>query len=153
MVTKKPLDQQTGSISISIPIFNGGINKGKLLLTKRNLVVEELKLEAQITDFEQKLANTVLESIRNQSIITNSLLSKELAQKTYKIKKQQYQLGKITLQELNLTYMEMLHAEENYIESISNFWINFYEIQSLTLHDLILNKPLQADFERLMELL
>ncbi|TKG94396.1 TolC family protein [Puteibacter caeruleilacunae] len=150
---KSPLDQQSGSVSISIPLFKGGVNKGKLLLIQRNLEMEALKLEARVMDFEQQLSNKVLESIRDQNIFTNALQSRKLAQETYQMKQQQYQLGRMTLQELNLTHIEMLQAEENYLESVSNFWSNYYELQSLTLHDLIHDQPLQVDFEPLMKLL
>lgn len=47
----------------------------------------------------------------------------------------------------------MLSAEETYIDSIISFWINLYELQQITIHDLIRNQPLDTDFEALIKIL
>lgn len=150
---ENPLSQQTGSVSISIPTFNWGINKGNLLLARKNLEMAELELETKIADFEQNIVKKVVENKINQIIVKSTRNAKELARKVYSVKLQQYQIGKVTLQELNQSQLELLNAKEKHIESITNFWTSFYELQKLTLYDLRKNKPLTTDFEKLMNFL
>lgn len=148
----KPLNQQTGSLSLSFPLLNWGENKDNLLLARIDMEMAELKIENKITDFEQELLRKTTEYNLTMEMIKNTGRAKELATETYHTKIQQYKMGQVTLQELNQAQVELLRARENHIESITRFWLNYYELQKITLHDLITAQPLDADFDRLINI-
>ena len=61
-------------------------------------------------------------------------------------------MGKATQNEINQAFANLLHARENQIELASRIWLNFYELQKLTMHDLTSGAPLTADFDILTNL-
>jgi outer membrane protein TolC len=148
----KPLNQETGSVSFSLPILNWGENKDKLLLAKIDKEMSELQIQTRIADFEQNILKKVAEYNINKEMIKQTAKSKELTLKTYNTKMQQYTLGQITLQELNQTQVEVLRTKENHLESITRFWINYYELQKITLHDIKTDQALTTDFDRLISM-
>lgn len=89
---RKPLQQDLVSISVSIPLIDWGVRKGKYNMAKNNLNVvkiaarqEELKLEEEVTmtvsDFniQQRLIMSAEEALIWQSWLTNRLASVSLS--------------------------------------------------------------------------
>lgn len=144
-----PLSQQTGSVTISIPVFNWGESNDKIKLARLINQVSELKMTTKTEVFEQNIQKKVLEYNLNSKLVANSKGAKDLAFKTYNLKIQQYKLGQVKLEELNHSLAILLQSKTNYIESILQFWAGYYDIQKLVLHDLKTHAPLTADFEKL----
>lgn len=149
----KPQRQQSASVSLTIPTFDWGINKKTILLAKREMELSFEKIKAKVTEFEQDLYRKTVDMEIVRDVVDKSSKARKLSIESYKIKIQQYSIGKITLQELNNSLVDMLSAEETYIDSIISFWINLYELQQITIHDLIRNQPLDTDFEALIKIL
>jgi hypothetical protein len=146
------LHQQTGSVTLSIPVFNWGENRDILLLARQNSEMSGLKIQTKIEVFEQNIVRKAVENNLNREMIENASIAKGLALKVYNTKIQQYKIGEITLQELNQTQLDLLHAKEDHLESITEFWINYYELQQITLHDLKTNRPLTSNFDQLIDM-
>ncbi|MFV0267225.1 MAG: TolC family protein, partial [Draconibacterium sp.] len=149
---EKPQNQQAASLSLSIPIFNWGINKGELMLARRNADLAILKIETQISDYEQDILKKIIENKINFDIVQRANEAKVLVSRTYEIRFKQYEIGELTLQELNQYYLDLLNAHKNYIDGLTKFWLSYYEIQKLTLCDLKYNRPLTTEYESLIGL-
>jgi len=149
---EKPQNQQSASVSISIPAFNWGINRGELMLARKNTELAMLRIETQITDYEQDILKKTIENKIDFEITTGAKKAKKLASNTYEVKLKQYEIGEITLQELNQYYFDLLNAHKNYMDALTDFWLNYYEIQKLTLCDLKSGRPLTTDYESLVNL-
>lgn len=152
-VFQKPLNQETGSFSFSIPILDWGSGRGNLIIALQNKKDTELKNEERIAGFEQKLILLSMDFNLQSEIIKNSLEAKDLAIKSYEIKIEQFALGKVNLLELNNAHLKMYNANKNYIESIHRYWVAYYELQQLTLHNLVSGEELSADFEEITNVL
>ena len=149
---EKPQQQQGVSLSLTIPGFSWGINKGELILARKKAELDKLRIESQIIDYEQDILNKVVENKIDLEIVLRANEAKTLALKTYEIKLKQYEIGELTLQELNQYHLDLLNAHKSYIDGLTKFWINYYEIQKLTLCDLKNNRPLTTEYESLIGL-
>ena len=149
---EKPQNQQSASVSISIPAFNWGINRGELMLARKNTELAMLRIETQITDYEQDILKKTIENKIDFEIERGTKKARKLASNTYEVKLKQYEIGEITLQELNQYYFDLLNAHKNYMDALTDFWLNYYEIQKLTLCDLKSGQPLTVEYESLVDL-
>ena len=138
---------QNGSVSLAIPVVDWGKNRDNRMLANLEIETSELKIQTKIKDFEQILQNSLLENDRIAAIIENSKLALDLAYRVYNTKLEQFKIGQITLQELNQSQAELLNAKGARIDSISRFWANYFQLQSIVLHDLITMQPFTIDYE------
>jgi len=148
----KPMNQQTGLVSFSLPVLNWGENRDKLILTKLENETAVKRIEIRITNFEQHILRAVFDAGTLLKQLQNTTRARDLAHENYEIKNKQYLMGKATLNEINQAFANLLHARENQIELASRIWLNFYELQKLTMHDLTSGVPLTADFDTLTNL-
>lgn len=147
-----PIKQQTGSLSLSIPLFNWGEKRDKLLVTEKNMEMSELKMDSRVQDFERAIQNKFLEFNLNKNLIQNLVNAVDLAFNIYNTKVKLYTIGRINLQELNQAKVELYDTKEIYLESIAQLWSNYYELQEMLLYDLKTNQPLTIDFENLINI-
>ena len=148
----KPQQQQGASLSLTIPGFSWGINKGELMLARKDAELALLRIETQIADYEQDILKKIVENKIDFEIVQRANEAKALASETYEIKLKQYEIGELTLQELNQYHLDLLNAHKNHIDGLTKFWLDYYEIQKLTLCDLRNNRPLTTEYESLIGL-
>ncbi|HPK84896.1 MAG TPA: TolC family protein, partial [Bacteroidales bacterium] len=60
-------------------------------------------------------------------------------------------IGKIDVLELNNADTKKDQNKRNYIQALNNYWTYFFNIRALTLYDFINRKPLETDYEKLVE--
>ena len=132
---RKPLQQDLVSISVSIPLIDWGVRKGKYNMAKNNLNVitiaarqEELKLEEEVT-------MTVSDFNIQQRLITSAEEALDLAVMAYEQTRQRFIIGKADVNSLTLSLNRQQEAQKNYISALQNYWLNYYKIRKLTLHD------------------
>ena len=65
--------------------------------------------------------------------------------KRYDITKKRYILGKITITDLNLAQQEQDRSLVQYLNSLENFWIDYYTLRRLTLYDFKKNKKIKSE--------
>jgi outer membrane protein TolC len=53
-------------------------------------------------------------------------------------------LGKITITDLNLAQEEKDKSVVKYLNSLGNFWMDYYTLRRLTLYDFATNKKIEA---------
>jgi outer membrane protein TolC len=61
--------------------------------------------------------------------------SDKIADKRYQISKKLYLNGRLDITNLHIAMQEKDQAKRNYIETLREFWIAYYEIRKLTLYD------------------
>ena len=54
-------------------------------------------------------------------------------------------LGKITITDLNLAQQEQDRSLVQYLNSLENFWIDYYTLRRLTLYDFKKNKKIKSE--------
>ena len=137
--------QQNVSVSLGIPIFDWGVSKSKRKMGEADLGLVETNIEQEQQAFEQEIYLHILNWSSKRDFLATSEKAKEIAIKRYQITKERYILGKITITDLNLAQQEKDKAELEYLNSLQNFWTDYYTLRKLTLYDFINNKKIEAE--------
>jgi outer membrane protein TolC len=73
-----------------------------------------------------------------------------VAQLRYDLSKQRFLIGKIAVLDLNVALTDKDIAKRAYIDALHNYWSYFYAIRQLTLYDFLVDQPISADLDSLL---
>ena len=77
--------------------------------------------------------------------------SDTVAQKMFEVTKQRFLIGKIAVLELNNADTKKDQNRRAYVQSLQDYWNYFYNLRNLTLYDFINRKPLETDYDKLIQ--
>lgn len=150
---KNPLQQDVVSIGLTIPLVDWGVRKGKANMAKNNLNVAKISVQQKELSLEQDVIMTVNDFNIQQDLIASAEEALELANKAYAITKQRFIIGKADISSLTLALNRQKEAQKNYISSLKNYWLSYYQIRKLTLYDFERRTSLTSQFDREMNLI
>lgn len=127
--------QQNVSLSVGLPIFDWGVTKSRRKMAEADLDLVENDIEQEKQAFEQEIFLHTLNWSNQRDFLATSEKAKEIALKRYDITQKRYVLGKITITDLNLAQSEKDKAMVDYLNSLENFWVDYYTLRRLTLYD------------------
>ena len=146
-VYQDPTDNVRVGLQMSVPILDWGRQKSRKMTALANQKLVEYQLQQDEETFDQE----VLTQARNFNLLRNQLearlKSDEIAQKAYQISKQLFIIGKISITELNASLASKDLAKSNYISSLRDFWVAYYELREKTLYDFQNKQLLVRDVE------
>ena len=134
-VYRKPLQQDLVSISVSIPLIDWGVRKGKYNMAKNNLNVVKIAARQEELKLEEEVTMTVSDFNIQQRLIRSAEEALDLAVMAYEQTRQRFIIGKADVNSLTLSLNRQQEAQKNYISALQNYWLNYYKIRKLTLHD------------------
>ena len=134
-VYHRPLQQDLVSINISIPLIDWGVRKGKYNMAKNNLNVVKIAARQEELKLEEEVTMTVSDFNIQQRLITSAEEALDLAVMAYDQTRQRFIIGKADVNSLTLSLNRQQEAQKNYISALQNYWLNYYKIRKLTLHD------------------
>lgn len=144
---KNPLRQDLVSLSISIPLVDWGIRKGKLNQAKSNLNVLEISANQEELEIEKDVIMTVSDFNIQQRLVKSAIEALDLAVTAYELTKQRFILGKADINSLTLSFNRQQNANKNYISSLQNYWLSYYKLRKLTLYDFETGMNLSDKFD------
>jgi len=147
---KDPRNAQTVSFGIEIPILDWGLGKGKYKMAESNQEVVRNQIEQEGIDFEQNIFLEVAQFNMQAEQVMISSKANEVAQNSYEVSKDRFYIGKITVTDLNLALKEKDSAKRQYLTSLWEYWIYYYNMRRQTLYDFERNLPLTEAFEKLI---
>ena len=127
--------QQQVSLSVGIPIFDWGVTKSRRKMAEADLSLVENDIKQEKQEFEQEIYLHTLNWSSQREFLATAEKAQEVALKRYEITKKRYVLGKITITDLNIAQEEKDKAVVDYLNSLENFWIDYYTLRRLTLYD------------------
>jgi outer membrane protein len=139
---KNPEDEQSLVVGLQVPILDWGLAKGKIKMAESNLELEETKIEQEKIDFDQEVYLKVMQFNMQKNQLKIAAKADTIGRKRFYVTKQRYLIGKIDITELNIALTEKDQAKQSYIQTLRNFWTNFYEVRRLTLYDFLKNEKL-----------
>jgi outer membrane protein TolC len=151
MAYDKPNQQQTIRVSFSLPILDWGQGRGRYKMAKSSEELTRVQVEQSRNDFEQSLLLDVQQFNIQDDQVKIAAKSDTVAAKMFEVTKQRFLIGKIDVLELNNADTKKDQNKRNYIQALNNYWTYFYNMRSLTLYDFINRKPLETDYEKLVE--
>ncbi len=144
-------DQESVSFTLSIPILDWGDTHRSIAQARLN---EELATESARKErdaIELQVINMVNEfNIKHKQVMA-AAQADSIAQITYQAVQQQFMLGKASILDINSSYTDMQNAQNNYLNSLDNYWTQLYSIRKLCLYDFENQANLDTDFDRMLE--
>lgn len=139
--------QEIVSLSVSIPLVDWGVRKGKHNIAKNNLLVTETSAKQKELTVEEDVIMTVGDFNIQQALIGSAEEAVDLAETAYSETKQRFMIGKADINSLTLSLNRQQEAQRNYILALQNYWLSYYKIRKLTLHDFETGVSLSNEFD------
>jgi len=147
----EPNKQQSIRVGFSLPILDWGLGRGRYKMAQSSQELTQVQVEQSRVDFEQNLMLDVQQFNLQDDQVKIAAKSDTVAAKMYEVTKQRFLIGRIDVLELNNADTKKDQNKRSYIQALSNYWSYFYNIRALTLYDFINRKPLETDYEKLVE--
>lgn len=146
-VYRNPLQQDVVSVSVSIPLVDWGVRRGKHNIAKNNLNVTQISAKQEELTVEEDVIMTVGDFNIQQDLIVSAEEALDLAIMAYAETKQRFMIGKADINSLTLSLNRQQEAQRNYISALQNYWLSYYKIRKLTLHDFETGISLSNQFD------
>lgn len=148
---QQPNQQQTIRVGFSLPILDWGQGRGRYKMAKSSEELTRVQVEQSRSDFEQSLLLDVQQFNMQDDQVKIAAKSDTVAAKMFEVTKQRFLIGKIDVLELNNADTKKDQNKRNYIQALNNYWTYYFNMRALTLFDFITRKPLETDYEKLVE--
>lgn len=146
-VYHEPMRQELVAVSVSIPLIDWGVRKGKHNMARNNLNVVKISSRQSEISIEEDVTMTVSDFNIQQDLIISAEEALELSILAYNETRQRFIIGKTDVNSLTLSLNRQQEAQRNYISALQNYWLNYYKIRKLTLHDFATGISLADKFE------
>lgn len=138
----KPLQQDLVSLSLSIPILDWGVKKGKHNVAKNNLDVARTTAKQEFQNVEEEVIMTVSDFNVQSDLIASAERAREIAEDAYEQTRMRFVIGKVDVNSISLALSRKQEAKSNYVTALKNYWLSYYKIRRLTLYDFITHRSL-----------
>lgn len=132
---RHPLRQDLVQVSVSIPLVDWGVRKGKLNMARNNLNVVRTTANQERQSVEKEVIVTVNDFNIRQQLVNGAEEALDLAIRAHEETKQRFVIGRADVNSLTLSLGRQQEAQKNYIASLWSYWQDYYKIRRLTLHD------------------
>ena len=142
-------DNEVVGLTLSLPIFDWGVSKGKIRMAQAELELAKTKNEQTHLDYVQELKKKVTQFNAQPQQCKNALRAQDIAEERYEITKKRFETGSVSVTELNTAQQELESAKTQYISLLQTFWTDYYTLQKSTLYDWINHSDIRVDFDKL----
>ncbi len=143
--------QQTIRLGITLPILDWGLGRGRYLMAKSSLELTQVQEKQAMVDFDQNLTLDVEQFNLQKEQVMIAAKSDTVARQMYEVTKQRFLIGKIAVLELNNADTKKDQNRRAYVQALQNYWNYYYNMRSLALYDFVNRKPLETDYELLLD--
>ena len=128
-------DNEIIGLSVSMPIFDWGVSKGKVKMAEADLEATKTLMEQAHESYLQSIKTCVLQFNSQAVQCKNALRALDIADERYDITKRRFETGAVSVTELNTAQQEADAARAQYVGLLQSYWSNYYQIQKTTLYD------------------
>lgn len=144
-------NSQRVRIGFTLPIIDWGQGRGKYKMALSSLELAEVQEKQAMSNFQQNLFLDVAQFNLQKDQVAIAAKSDTVAMRRYEVTKARFLIGKISVLDLNDADSRKDANRRAYIQSLQQYWNYFYNIRALTLYDFINRKPIETDFEKLLQ--
>ena len=145
------LDQEVVGLTFSIPIFDWGEGKGKVMKAEAAADVVKAQVEQAENDKRISLYTAVGQFNNQRRLCDVSRRARAIAAERYELVMERFRSGKATVTDLNTARTESDSAESKYIQDICNFWNYYYTLRKLTLYDFIAGEDIKVNYDEMLD--
>ena len=131
----KPLNQQYGSLTLSLPLLDWGRGKGQVHVAKSRLELTQTQSDQTMEDFRLNVLKMVRQYNLQGYRVRIAYKTRETALRRYDVARWLYVQGQSSLLELNTSISEKDNAQRAFISALSKYWSLYYGLRSLTLKE------------------
>jgi outer membrane protein TolC len=134
-IYNNPQNQQILQLTLSVPILDWGRSKSITKTAQANQQLTEYTVEQDKQTFKQEIVTQVslFNLMKEQLVYTAQADS--IASEKYKIARERYVLGNLSITDLGIAFRENDQAKRDYITSLRDFWSAYYQLRYLSLYD------------------
>lgn len=147
----RPLDQQTASIGLTLPILDWGRGRGRVRVARSQRDLVQTQVEQSRVDFDQNVRKLVSQFNLQAMRVRVAARKDSTAQRRSEVARRLYLLGRSTVLDLNASISEKDSARRGYLSALREYWSLYYTLRSITLFDFRRNEPLSIDEKLLIE--
>lgn len=151
LVYQNSMNRQVVSLSLEIPIFDWGRRKSNFRKSMCENTAIKLSVEQSIADFYISILVDVRMFNLRFDMISTATQTALAADEAYKIIKQQYNIGKAGLSDLNLYHTKQNTKKRNLVGNFRDYWLYFYKLRKMTLYDFVDKKDMDVDYDNLLK--
>lgn len=140
-------DEQSVSVSISIPILDWGRARGRVKIAQNNLELTRMHIEQNEVSFEKMVTRTVSQFNMQERQVDIARRTMQTAQHRYEVARHLYVSGNSTILDLNSAITAKDSAYRGYVSALSRYWQLYYTIRSLTAFDFNNNELIEQQVE------
>ena len=144
-------DNEVVGLTLSLPIFDWGVSRGRVKMAQAQLEVVKTRLEQSHMDYVEELRRKVMQFNMQPTLCRDAMRAQEIAEERYGITYKRFETGAVSVTDLNTAQQEMESAKSQYINQLRTFWNDYYTLQKSTLYDWQSKTDLSVDFEALRE--
>ena len=144
-------DNEIVGLTVSLPIFDWGVSKGRVKMAEADLEVTKTQLEQAHETYIQDLKISVLQFNMQYVQCKNALRAQNIADERYDITKRRYETGAVTVTDLNTAQQELENARAQHIRQLQTFWTGYYNLRKSTLYDWINKTNISINYNELVK--
>ena len=141
-VYKSPQNQQLLQLQFAIPVLDWGRSKSRVKTAQANQQFMEYVVEQDKQTFKQQIVTqvTLFNMMKDQLVFTAQADS--IASEKYKIARDRYVLGDLSITDLSIAFQENDQAKRDYVAALRDFWGAYYQLRFLSLYDFEKNEKI-----------
>lgn len=143
--------QQSIRLGVTMPILDWGLGRGRYKMAVSSLELAQVQSDQAVNDFEQNLLLDVDQFNLQAQQVAIAAKSDTVAMKMYEVTKARFLIGKIAVLDLNNADTRKDTNKRAYVQALQNYWNYFYNIRSLALYDFVNRKPIETDYDMLLD--
>ena len=132
------------SLSLSLPVFDWGLSRGRLLMAKNSQSITIAAIEQKEDNLRQEIITAVDNFNLQQELILSAEKALQLSEDAYTNTKQRFVVGKSDVNSITIALNRYKDSQRNYINTLSRYWSSFYTIRKLTLYDFAKKEELSS---------
>lgn len=134
-VYHSPQNQQLLQLQFAIPILDWGRSKSLVKTAQANEQFTEYAVELDKQTFIQQIVTqvTLFNMMKDQLVFTAQADS--IASEKYKIARERYVLGDLSITDLSIAFQENDQAKRDYVAALRDLWGAYYQLRYLSLYD------------------
>ena len=148
---RDPNQQQRVRIQISIPILDWGQGRGSYRMAESSLELAQVQSKQALTDFQQNLFLDVEQFNHQASQVAAAAIADTVATRGFEVTRQRFLIGRVDVLTLNNAESRKDSNKRAYIQSLQTYWTYYYNIRSLTLYDFVNRRPIDTDYNKLLD--
>ena len=119
-------DEQSVSVSVSIPILDWGRARGRVKIAQNNLELTRMHIEQNEVSFEKMVTRTVSQFNMQERQVDIARRTMQTAQHRYEVARHLYVSGSSTILDLNSAITSKDSAYRGYVSALSRYWQLYY---------------------------